>query len=482
MKIKFTLAIFLVMVFCSNVKAQDSTGNSIYFDIPVFDFPYQSLAARTAANHRNSLGAENNSNANFGDFIKTYTNPSMNQILNWSASWLTLVGHGVNKGSNALIKRDTRFKKIVNQTIRELTFTGSNVFLIYYPLADGWVHEEFHRATMTTSKVYSYDNINSFNALGQEHISVTQERDEDLSYFKKNDPTGFNRMLVAGGEGELLLSRKLVLNNFYYNSNMPVTLYNLLIKYLVISYVNKDATLGQTEELTERELKETKISDRDFTGPDYSGWIWHLFKSDLPYDSLGIHPTGVGIDRYKSAEDLTSEEVNYLEKVGKVMMLNYISPMTFGVNRISLGKNRYGNFAIQTFLNGFGYDINPEIYFKTPKYNLYFGIHSYHNYSKGFWGLEVGVYKNELKVLNKALRYDGRLMLWSQPEHQEFKTENATLGGLIQTKIYFFLSNWLQGYIDIEAKSEGWVAGNPYLKQNVSIRAGCDINIKNSSN
>jgi hypothetical protein len=477
MRKSYSLIIILTAIGL-NVFAQDTTSSKLYFDIPIIDFGYQSLAMKTSANHRNNLGADANSKANFGDFIKSFGNPSMQQSLNWSASRITLTGYGVNKLSDLLVKRNTKFKKIINQGIREITFTGANAFLIYYPIGDGWTHEEYHHAILTTGGVYAYNNINSFNALGAGHISVTRIRDEDLTYFKKNDPIGFNRMLAAGGEGELLLTRNLQLNNFYHKSQMPITLYNLLIMSTIVSYPNSDAKDSDTDELHERELEETEISQRDFTGPDYRGWVWHLFKPNVPYDSLGTHPTGNGIDRYVSYADLSGEELDFLKKVGRVMRLNYISPMTIGIYRISLGKGRYINFAIKTNLNGFGYDINPEVYLKTSKYNLFFGVHNYHNYDKSFFGIEMGAYKNPINWLNKEFLYDARLILWGQPENQEFKTNKSSLGGLAGLKVYYPLTNWLYTFFDIEGKSKGWVAGNPFLKSNVSVRIGCNMNIK----
>jgi hypothetical protein len=348
-------------------------------------------------------------------------------------------------------------------------------------LGDGWVHEEFHRAMMTTNKVYSYDDVNSFRSFGSDHISVVNETDDDLAYFKRKDPPGFNRMLAAGGEGELLLTRKLYLNNFFYRSGLPITLYSGMVKALVITYPNGDADTTGLAELLHREMNETKISERDFTGPDYSGWTWHIFKPDVPYDSLGKHPTGNGINRYKSAVDLTSEELHYLKKVGRLMYLNFISPMTIGINRIRFGKGKYANFAVQTFINGFGYDINPEVYLKTPMHNVYFGVHSYHNYKKSFLGIEAGTYLSKITIAKKELKYDSRFMLWSQPRLQEFKTSSAEFGFLAQAKIYYPIHNWLNAYMDIEGKTDGWVSGNPFLKKNISVRIGCSINIFNNN-
>ena len=63
-------------------------------------------------------------------------------------------------------------------------------------------------------------------------------------------------------------------------------------------------------------------------------------------------------------------------------------------------------------------------------------------------------------------------MLWFQPEDQRFKTSDAKIGGLFALTGNLELNNWLKPYIQMEAKSEGWVAGNPYLRDNFSVRAG----------
>ena len=123
--------------------------------------------------------------------------------------------------------------------------------------------------------------------------------------------------------------------------------------------------------------------------------------------------------------------------------------------------------------------INPEIYLKTPKHNLYVGLHNYHNFNKSFLGIELGTNKESVNLFNKTFLIDSRLILWSQPENQTFKTNNSDLGGLIGAKIHYPLLDWLNGYVDLEAKSKGWVAGNPFLKSSFSFRLGCSMRILN---
>ncbi len=99
-------------------------------------------------------------------------------------------------------------------------------------------------------------------------------------------------------------------------------------------------------------------------------------------------------------------------------------------------------------------------------------MHNYRNYQNSFWGIEVGAYDESTSVYGKNLRLDTCFMLWAQPEGQEFTTTKRTLGGLAQVKVYYPWSSVFSTYLDLEAKTQGWVAGNPFIKENVSVRAG----------
>lgn len=243
------------------------------------------------------------------------------------------------------------------------------------------------------------------------------------------------------------------------------------------SYPRSDATGDYDTELAERKGAETTVAERDFTGPDYSGWAWHLFKPDAPYAAMGEHPSGTGLDRYKGAGDLAPQELRFLKRAGNLLMLNYASPMSVGAYRIPLGRSHYANFAVRTFLNGFGYDINPELYLKTPRLNLYAGVHSYHNHNHGFLGFDAALRKNAFTNAGKELLGDVRMMVWDQPRNLAFETDRGSVGGSIAGKIYYPANDWLLGTVELDAKSRGWVAGNPFHDESVSVRLGVTMKV-----
>ena len=65
-----------------------------------------------------------------------------------------------------------------------------------------------------------------------------------------------------------------------------------------------------------------------------------------------------------------------------------------------------------------------------------------------------------------------RLDLWLQPEQQQFETSKGKPGGLVSLKLARPFNKRLDSFIELEAKTDGWVAGNVYLDDNVSVRLG----------
>jgi hypothetical protein len=69
-------------------------------------------------------------------------------------------------------------------------------------------------------------------------------------------------------------------------------------------------------------------------------------------------------------------------------------------------------------------------------------------------------------------------MLWTQPNNLFFKDTKTRLGGLIQTRSLFLITPKFSVYTEVEAKSKGWVADNPYLKGYVNFRAGLNFDLR----
>src|SRR5690606_9411397 len=62
------------------------------------------------------------------------------------------------------------------------------------------------------------------------------------------------------------------------------------------------------------------------TGFDCVSYVYDLFRPDEPYEARGPHPSGEGIARYRSRDDLTATEKDYLHRMALYSWLNLIDP------------------------------------------------------------------------------------------------------------------------------------------------------------
>jgi hypothetical protein len=431
----------------------DTTG--LYLDFPLLDLPYQTHATKTT-----------------GNFFTSYANPSMKQSLDMSNNLYVSAHWGINK----LVQTKSEFKNIL---FRNLMATGFDLFTVYTPLGMGWLHEEYHRAVLTRRGVNSFNDMNTF-PFGKPLVYVRKVTDENLMMLSDNFNHDFRRLMIAGNEGEFYQIQTLQKNNFYLNQNLPhISLY-WMSTMTNISYLNQSAGDAFNERVDEaNEQDGTDISKRDFTGPDFTAWADALFFPNKPYSDRGIHPSGIGINRYIKPSQLSIEARSYLQKQGNLHWLNLLSPHLFGFPKIKLKStekgNYYGSFAVRHLLTPFGNDISLDLFYQTPRNNFFFAIHNYNNLNSSFLGLEGAII--EKPYMSNKLLFSGRTIIWLQPDEHSFTTSKGSLGGMLEFKGSYSLGR-LNPYIEIQGKTKGWVMGNVFLEDNISFNLGLSMRMK----
>ncbi|MDR2536559.1 MAG: hypothetical protein LBD29_11080 [Treponema sp.] len=421
-------------------------------DLPLFDLPYQIDAMNTVG---------------YG-FFSGYANPSMSQSISITTNMFSAFHYGM-KVFYDTVTWNKRLKEIVY-----VTGIGLGDFILFYlPGGNGWLHEEHHRAVMTRFGVNSFNDMNTFPIFA-EMVSVNSIADEDLERFKAESPADFVRMHAAGIEGEYLLIDRLQRNNFFYDQN-----HNNLYTYIFITlnshvYVAASSNPFQVNSVTDNMNKQEKtILSRDFTGFDMIGWVYDLFRPDEPYRDRGVHPSGIGINRYRKTTDLTDQEFDYLRQQVYWHIFNYLSPMLLGINKIPLGsEGLYGNIAFRHILTSFGSDISLNLFFKKSVFNLVCIYHSYLNYEHYFPALEAELIDFPIHFGSFTLYLSPRLLIGMQPGDQKFKTGEPEFLGLAGCRLDFGITKHILPYIEVAAKTKGWVGGNEFLNANVSVKIG----------
>jgi hypothetical protein len=448
MKTKFII-VFCIVFNAVCIFAEDRV---LKLDLPLFDLPYQIDAMNTAGH----------------SFLISYANPSMAQ----STAIVTDVYSAFHYGMRS-------FYDFVNmETIsKNIIYYGGillgDYFLTSIPGGDGWLHEEFHRAVMSRHQVNSFNGMNLF-PIGADLVSVSKVCDEDLIRFKRESPADFIRMHEAGIESQYLLASRLQRNNFFYRQkHFNEALYWMTI-FNAHMYIIASASPEDVDASSVRANKiETDIASRDFTGFDMTAWVYDLFRPNEPYEARGPHPSGTGINRYRTTKDLTNDELSYLEKQRWWQIFNYISPMMLGFRSLPFGNTGVKwNFAFRHFLTSFGTDLTLEMFINSEKFNFVTAYHNYQNYEHVFPAIEIEMIDYPVKVGNIDMYVSPRIMVGMQPKKQNFFTSKAEFFGLIGSRIDFKITQHWFPYIEVMAKTNGWIAGNEFLGSNISARLG----------
>jgi hypothetical protein len=433
----------------------ENSGAGLKFDLPLFDLPYQLDAMNTVGK----------------GFFSSYANPGMNQSGAVALNMFSIFHFGVKKMYDKLEIKTTQ------KAIIFILVIGLGDFILeYMPGGEGWMHEEYHRAVMSRFGVHSFNGMNLF-PLGADIVSVSRVNDEDLIRFKKESPVDFIRMHEAGIEGQMLLVSKLQRNNFFYKQNLPnengYWMSTLNSHFYIITSALPEYVDAKTAQMN---AIETAIAERDFTGFDMTAWVYDLFRPYEPYQNRGPHPSGTGINRYRTTGDLTGAELDYLRAQGWWQIANYVSPMMFGVRSIPLGDSGFhGNFAFRHVLTSFGTDFTVEVYLQKAPFNMTFTLHNYSNHQNYFPAIEAELVDFPFSIGNFGMYLSPRVIIGVQPKNQQFKTASAEFWGLFGLRADFMVSKHFLPYLDAALKTDGWAAGNEFLEKNASVRIGLSM-------
>jgi hypothetical protein len=350
---------------------------------------------------------------------------------------------------------------------------GFETLVSVLPLGSAWMHEEWHRAALRRRGITSYNGVYDFDLLA-ETISVSHVSDEDLARFKREHPAEFVRAAAAGHESELHLVLALEKDAFVAGPQPYEILPLWLTLAQTVAYLNVSAGSGGDELTDELDAEDgADVARRDWVGLDFTAWTYDLFRPDEPYEARGTHPSGVGIDRYRTTRDLTPEERDFLRKQARLSFLSFLDPQLVGRARFGgRGADAWRwNVALRHQLTSFGYAVDGHVFLGKRQNDVLVTVHSYFNHDRYFPGVEVALLRRPLLVAGRTLELSALAALWLQPEAQRFRTREARTGGLVSLDVQLG-GRGVRPYVAVVAKSAGWVAGNVFLEKNLSVAAG----------
>jgi hypothetical protein len=102
-------------------------------------------------------------------------------------------------------------------------------------------------------------------------------------------------------------------------------------------------------------------------------------------------------------------------------------------------------------------------------------LHRYENGARAFPGLDAELIDLPVELRRQGLLVSPRLALWMQPAGQGFRTRESKPGALAALRVVRPGSNRWGTFLEVEAKTAGWVAGNVSLDPNLSVRLGGSV-------
>jgi hypothetical protein len=455
----FFLPVFLLFSQEELKSSPIYTYPELKLNFPLFDLPYQIDTTDTSGH----------------GFFGSYTSVSMDQALALSTDIYFAMHYGLKNLYDSL----TVAPMWKNAIYYGGTAAGLLAFAYVLPFGYPWMQQEFTRSILSRFDIKSRNGTyNIFNG-----TAVNGIMDEQLERFKAESPHDMIRMDEAGSEGYILFSDHMIRNVFFHDLHNLSNWTSLIAAVfggighnasgIIANYMGADLVDNNIKTLYKDDGEE---ESRLLYSYSSINWAYDLFRPEEPYSERGTHPSGNGVARYITWSQLNDDERQYLVKQGWLSYLNLVSPLYYGFNSFSLGKTGLEwNFALRHYLTSFGSDVPLQILLKKVPFNMLFTYHSYQNYNNYFPAVEVELVDFPLRLGSLDLYLSPRILAGVQPANQEFRTAGPEFLGLFGLRADLGISKHFLPYIDVTAKTDGWVAGNEYLEANAGVRLGLSM-------
>jgi len=355
---------------------------------------------------------------------------------------------------------------------------GFDLLSNYIPLGSSWVHEEWHRAVMSRRGVSSFDDVYNF-PLFSNLIAVSHETDEDLTRLKRDHPAEFVRLSAAGMEAQTEQNLELARRHFFDNQRTYDGILLAMNDLSVFGYLSSCAS-SRADATTDSQNNAdgSDVSKRDFTGLDCTAWVYDLFRPNEPYAARGIHPSGVGFNRYIHYSDLTDEERSFLKRQVWLTVLNAADPFIFGFDHFVGdwdGIPYQWNARLAHYLTSFGYTVDADFFLNIENQKFLIQLQNGFNADTYFPGFSMEWREQRLPWDRWFMSH--QLTLWNQPRGQYVKARDGDMMVAAGTRLMYQIGTDIFPYVGVEAKTPGWLAGNVFLDRGFSVWTGLRVGI-----
>lgn len=451
-RINLLIGIFLIITIIT--QAQDTATYNLRLNIPLIDIPQNS------------------------GFRRQY--PSMSQSLELSSDLYDIGFFGIDAGGNKLFKPNKnasgRKHRFLNTAFKYSVGLGFSKFASELPIPLGvWAHEEFHRSVLAVNGIKSKNGNWVFNRWDGSVYGVS---DSMLSNLKTTNANQLVYAYAAGAQSEIASNQKITLEEFYKKRSLNKTALLLYNAWYVMHYFK--GAISPSSDSAKVNLPQYENKDavmRDFAGDDLTAWVYDMFNPDSSYTKRLGFPGGNGVNRRIGFSDLSRGAQSFLKKQKNMSLINFLNPAIFFIRKISVAPQLSFNLFAQYVPTHFGSDIAAYLPVQYKKLDLLLAVHNYKGYNGRGHGYDVGLMNYKVK---EKLEASLLLHYWQQPS--SFYAYKLQTGFATEAKAKFLFSNNWSAYISLQQKTKGWLLGNPYINNNLSLQTGLSYCLHNNKN
>ena len=326
-------------------------------------------------------------------------------------------------------------------------------------------HEEGHRSILTHLKIGSISQP-YFNSHGAAYVmGVT---DSTLKNLRDQKLPHYIRLHNGGLESDYMLTKHMEsIFAFDYDEYKYYKLEYFWRKFAILSYYIP----GLFEMKIDLDEEANELS-RDIVGHDIYGVAKNLFRPDMDFY------------RYTKYEDLTINEIKYVNRLGYRSLLNLVSPALLNNQlRFTIRDSIQINFGMGHSLSPFGDFIDENIWIKYNSINIQLYARQFQNNRKWFnsFGATLFNYKINKRIFSTLAGH-----YWKQPKEFDFNTDKSFKGGAMDLDLDYLLftnrhENWLKSVsirLGMTYKSKGFLPEELYLDEHLGFRLGAIFQIR----
>jgi hypothetical protein len=175
--------------------------------------------------------------------------------------------------------------------------------------------------------------------------------------------------------------------------------------------------------------------------------------------------------RYRTYSDLSTGERSFVRLQRSLSLLNFLDPALLGFDALEWGKLRF--FAhVRHLPTSFGHVLSVDGLFSANRVDWALSAQNFFNQSHWFPGLVAELWRYPVSVgLAQPLRLSARAGAWLQPKEQRYVTGRAQFGAMSAFRVGLGHRRF-EPFVEVEAKSAGWVAGILTDEPLLSLRTG----------